>query len=143
MFKLDGNVIQLDAPFDYNGTSYPANWLRLSSPEEREALGITEEPDFIYLDQRFYDYDNQPRDLAELKTAYLAALKRTVKGILQDTDWVVLRKLETGADIPSEILAFRNDVREKNLQAEAELVGASDTPALKEVVDGLPWYLYT
>lgn len=142
MFKLDGNVIHLDMPFQHNGTSYPSNWLRLSLPEERQALGITEEPDVVFLDQRFYDRENQPKDLADVKAACLGALKQRVKGILQETDWAVLRKIETGADIPAEILAFRNDVRAKNLQSEAGLIGASDIQALKEVVDGLPWHLY-
>jgi len=46
MFLLDGTPLPLDTPFrDAAGNSYPANWLRLTSLEEKQAIGITEVPD--------------------------------------------------------------------------------------------------
>lgn len=55
MFLLNGQQLQIDTPFEINGTCYPANWLRLTSIEEKNAVGITEVPDVseIY-DDRFY-----------------------------------------------------------------------------------------
>lgn len=55
MFKHNNTPIPLDTPFTINGTSYPANWLRLTSTAEKEAVGITEVPDetTVY-DDRFY-----------------------------------------------------------------------------------------
>jgi hypothetical protein len=46
MFLLNGVPLPLDTPFrDASGNSYPANWLRLTSLEEKQAIGITEVPD--------------------------------------------------------------------------------------------------
>jgi len=55
MFKHNDTVIPLDTPFTIDGTSYPANWLRLTSLEEKNAVGITEVPDVTETyDSRFY-----------------------------------------------------------------------------------------
>ena len=54
MFQLNGNPISLDTAFTLDGTSYPANWIRLASPAERTAIGITEVADPATWDDRFY-----------------------------------------------------------------------------------------
>lgn len=55
MFKHNNQTIPLDTPFTIDGTSYPANWLRLTSLEEKNAVGITEVPDVTETyDSRFY-----------------------------------------------------------------------------------------
>ena len=54
MFQLNGNPISLDTAFNLDGTSYPANWIRLASPAERTALGITEVAEPATWDDRFY-----------------------------------------------------------------------------------------
>jgi len=46
MFLLNGVALPLDTPFkDAAGNSYPANWLRLTTIHEKNAIGITEVPD--------------------------------------------------------------------------------------------------
>ena len=43
-FKLNGKTLKIDVPFtDANGTKYRASWLRLTTLEEKEAIGIVEE----------------------------------------------------------------------------------------------------
>ncbi len=55
MFLLNGNPLPLDTPFTIDGTSYPANWLRLTSIAEKNAVGITEVEDTqVTYDDRFY-----------------------------------------------------------------------------------------
>ena len=55
MFLLNGSPLPLDTPFTIDGTSYPANWLRLTSIEEKNAVGITEVADVTTTyDDRFY-----------------------------------------------------------------------------------------
>ena len=41
-FLLDGKPLAVDVAFSHNDINYPANWLRLSSPQEKKDLGITE-----------------------------------------------------------------------------------------------------
>ena len=43
MFLLNEQPLPLDTPFkDADGNSYPANWLRLTTIQEKNAIGITE-----------------------------------------------------------------------------------------------------
>jgi hypothetical protein len=60
MFKHNDTVIPLDTPFTIDGTSYPANWLRLTSLAEKQAVGITEVADVTttYDDRFFWSADN-------------------------------------------------------------------------------------
>ena len=54
-FQLsDGTGIPVDAPFTIGTTNYPANWLRLSTAEEKTAAGIIEVADPKVYDSRFY-----------------------------------------------------------------------------------------
>lgn len=46
MFMLNGSPLPIDMPFkDAAGNSYPANWLRLTTLAEKQAIGITEVPE--------------------------------------------------------------------------------------------------
>ena len=55
MFLHNNAPIPLDTPFTIDGTSYPANWLRLTSLAEKQAVGITEVADVTTTyDDRFY-----------------------------------------------------------------------------------------
>jgi hypothetical protein len=47
MFIFDGKPLSPDVAFTdpATGVQYPANWLRLSTLEEKEAIGITEQAD--------------------------------------------------------------------------------------------------
>ena len=56
MLTLNGRTLNPDEGFQHEGTSYPQNWLRLTSLEEKQAIGITEEFDVVapWYDQRFY-----------------------------------------------------------------------------------------
>ena len=60
-FKLNGNPLAVDVPFTVgtgeDAINYPANWLRLSTAEEKTAIGITEVADDPVYDQRFYKTD--------------------------------------------------------------------------------------
>jgi hypothetical protein len=54
MFLINGQPLAVDTAFTHNEISYPANWLRLASAEEKAAIGITEVPDPVRADDRFY-----------------------------------------------------------------------------------------
>jgi len=60
-FQLNGQTISLDVAFTHGGIQYPANWIRLASPEERAAIGLTEVADPEAYDQRFYWGPNNPK----------------------------------------------------------------------------------
>ena len=104
MFVLNGSPLPLDVPFEANGTLFPANWLRLATSDERTAVGITEEPDPPYYDQRFYwGYTASgtliPKDRGVLISGWVDQTRQTANTILFPTDWMVVREIDNGAPI--------------------------------------------
>jgi len=72
-YQLNGNPLPLDVAFKTSdGTQYPANWLRLSSAEEKTAIGITEVADAVNYDNRFYKSDGTPKSLVDVDATYEA-----------------------------------------------------------------------
>ena len=66
MFLLNNQPLAVDTPFTANDISYPANWLRLSSAEEKLAIGITEVADEdTSFDNRFYWSKDLPKALED------------------------------------------------------------------------------
>ena len=53
-FKLNGKTLPIDRGFTHNDIQYPRNWLRLSTQEDKDALGITWEADPVRYDDRYY-----------------------------------------------------------------------------------------
>ena len=116
MFVLNGRPLSLDRPFEANGTLYPANWLRLASPAERAAIGITEVPDEPGYDQRFYwgwttSGTLIPKDHAGLVTTWNNTTRYTANTLLSPTDWAVVREVDNGTPVASGLKAWRQEIR--------------------------------
>ena len=70
-FQLsDGTGIPVDVPFTIGTINYPANWLRLSTAEEKTALGIIEVEDPKVYDNRFYWNDGSAKELDDVNATY-------------------------------------------------------------------------
>ena len=141
MFLLNGQPLQLDTPFEVNGTSYPANWLRLTSLEEKQAIGITEVADETpaYYDDRFYWGVDNPKDLTDLKKNWTAQVKDTANKLLAQTDWMVIRKAERNVDIPEATATYRASVITECTRLVTAIEACADVPALIEVVTTQNW----
>ena len=147
MFILDGQILNPDIPFEHDGIQYPANWLRLATPEDRQAIGITEVPDYPRPDDRFYwvtqnpdgTYTAIPKDLAGLKTTWCAQVDATAYSILLPSDWMVVRRAEDGAAIPTEWTTYRASVRTYAQTAKTNLNAAVDIDAFIAVATNLAW----
>ena len=72
-----------------------------------------------------------------LKTRLIRTIKQQAAGILQDTDWYIVRKADAGTAVPSSITTHRAAVRTKAAEMETKITNASDTPALQTL------YTYT
>ena len=66
-----------------------------------------------------------------LKYYLIETVKKQAAGILQDTDWYVIRKADAGTAVPSAITTHRAAVRTKAASMETAITNASDTPALE------------
>ena len=152
-FKLDDKPLAVDVAFSHNGINYPANWLRLSTKEEKEAIGITEVADDPVYDSRFYwgdgtakvldDADAKDKDGNLLKDengnqvitlgvkSVLKAQEKVNAGtLLAKYDWYVVRKAEKSTEIPSSVSTYRDGVRTACDTREKEIDACADTAAL-------------
>ena len=72
-----------------------------------------------------------------LKTVLIRIIKQQAAGILQDTDWYIVRKADASTAVPSSITTHRAAVRTKAAEMETAITNASNTPALQTL------YTYT
>ena len=134
-FKLDGKPLAVDVAFTTSdGTQYPANWLRLTTKAEKEAIGITELADDPVYDGRFYNGDGSAKTLDDVnakdqegnlvkdengnqvvtlgvKSVLKAQEKDLANSLLAKYDWYVVRKAETSKAIPTAIKTYRTAIR--------------------------------
>ena len=153
-FLLDGKPLAVDVAFTTsNGTQYPANWLRLTTKAEKEAIGITEVADAPTYDSRFYWNDGTAKALDDVnakdekgnllkdengdqvvilgvKSVLKSKEKETAGGLLAPYDWYVVRKVEKSTAIPTAISTFRDAVRTACDTREKEIDACADTAAL-------------
>lgn len=134
-FKLDNKSLPIDVAFTSNGVNYPANWLRLTTLDEKKAIGITEVSDSPTYDQRFYWSPAKAKALAGLKTDWITQQKRIASTLLSPYDWYIIRKLEEGTDIPGAVSKYRDDVRTACAARETQINAVIDVTALKNLVD--------
>ena len=144
MFVLDGKPLALDVPFEANGTLYPANWLRLATPDERAAIGITEEPDPPVYDQRFYwGYTASgtliPKDHGVLVSGWVDQTRQTANTILFPTDWMAVREVDNGVPMSSGVKAWRQETREA---CEVKVYIIRDTDTTDELASYITGPLY-
>ena len=152
-FKLNGNPLAVDVAFSHNDINYPANWLRLSTADEKTALGITEVADDPVYDGRFYWGDGTAKALDDVnatdengdllkdengdqvvtlgvKSVLKAQEKVTAGSLLARYDWYVVRKAEKSTAIPTAITTYRDGVRTACTTRETEITNCADTAAL-------------
>jgi hypothetical protein len=118
MFLLDGKTLTVDTAFTHNGIQYPANWLRHTTLEEKQAIGITEVAEQQRPDDRFYwvadsndgTYNAIPKDLDVLKETNTSQVQQTAYTLLAPSDWQVIRKYERDIAIDANTATFRADV---------------------------------
>jgi len=154
MFLLNGNPLPIDTQFEVNGTTYPQNWLRLTSIEEKNAIGITEVADPETWDDRFYWGVNNPKQLDNitvtpeegepyvqhgLKHQWIAQVKDTANKLLAQTDWMVIRKVERSVDVPADTTTYRQGVIAECTRLVEAIAGSADVPALIIIVTTQDW----
>ena len=73
--------------------------------------------------------------VAGLKTTLITTVKQQAAGILQDTDWYIVRKADAGTAVPSAITTHRAAVRTKSGEMETAIDNASDVDALASLYE--------
>ena len=153
-FLLNGKPLAVDVPFTVGDVNYPANWLRLSSAQEKKDLGITEVADAPTYDSRFYWGDGTAKALDDVnevdenndpvldkngnqvvtlgvKSVLKAQEKVTAGSLLAKYDWYVVRNAEKSTAIPTDIATYRDDVRTASGTIETAINACADLDAFK------------
>jgi hypothetical protein len=139
MFLLNNQPLQIDTAFSHNGVNYPQNWLRLATPQDRAAIGITEAAEPAWYDDRFYWGVDNPKDLDGLKTQWTDQVKDTASKLLAATDWMVIRKVERNIDIPAETVTYRAAVLAECDRLTTAIAAASNVEDLITAVTNQSW----
>lgn len=136
MLILDGKTLQYDRAFTHNGMSYPANWLRLTTLEEKQRIGITEVPDPVRQtwDQRFYWGVDNPKDHTGLVDLWVSKVKEIAGSLLAPSDWYVTRNAENGSAIPQDVLDRRAEIRTYSNTKETAIRATTTTAELAAYV---------
>jgi len=152
--KREGRVWQ-----DNNGIKYPAQWWGRTTQEEKEAVGLVWVDDPVPYDNRFYWSADLPKAIDDvnavdddgnaildedgvqviirgLKWNAVQQTKTTAAGLLQPTDWMVIKAAEV-ADytVPSEVTTYRAAVRTASNTIETAINGAADHAAFMALYD--------
>ena len=156
MLQLDGKTLQYDRAFTHNGAQYPANWLRLTTLEEKQAIGIVEVADPAGVgswDQRFYWGVDNPKQLNDeaildedgndtgevqtgLKTLWKQKQNEIAASLLAPSDWRVVKASEvTDYTVETEWTTYRAAVRTACNTRQTEIAACVDVAALKELID--------
>jgi len=157
MFTVSGQTIKYDRAWTHpdTGVQYPANWLRLTSLAEKQAVGLVEvttSPDQVY-DQRFYWNSSTPKQLNDeaildedgndtgkvqtgLKTLWKSKQNEIAASLLAPSDWRIIKAKETGTNIPSVWKTYRAAIRTACNTRQIEIDACADVPALKELLFG-------
>ena len=127
--------------FTLGDIQYPANFLNLSSAEEKIEAGLVEvtvvgspsDERYYWVSQDLKDgvltYVNTPKDLAGLKESSVSQLNATAYSLLFPSDWMVIRAAE-GTPMTPEWITYRSDVRTKANTARSEINMAFDVESL-------------
>lgn len=121
--QSENKYIQEGIAFIIGGIQYAANWLNLSTPAEKTALGLeevvaTNSPanDKFYwvsdsLNGASLTYTNTPKDVDVCKSNQVSATNATAYSILLPSDWMATKAFETGTTVAAAWSTWRASIR--------------------------------
>ena len=141
-----------------DGIQHPTSWGRWSDSEKTAAGLVWVDPPASF-DNRFFWDANTPKALDDvnavdddgnaildedgnqlvtlgLKSQWKATIKRQAGGLLEPTDWMVIKASEvSGYSVPSATLTYRAAVRTASNTIESAIDGAADHTAFMALFD--------
>jgi hypothetical protein len=147
----DGQYINEGTAFTIGDIQYPANWLNLSTPEQKIEIGLeeviaTNSPanDQYYwvsqtLNQATLTYVNIPKDLTTVKGNCINLLTTAAYNYLFPSDWMVVKSVETSTPMNPDWNSWRASIRATADQTRTALTGAADIPAVELIMNTVNW----
>ena len=153
-YYIGSRALPMDRPWTAdNGTQYPANWLRLSTTADRDAIGVSWGADDPVYDQRFYwsptlakqlndkpAVDEDGKDLGYtqtgLKTQWKATQNDIAGSLIAPSDWRIIKAKETSTNIPTAWKTYRAAIRTSCNTRQTEIDACKTVDELKELLFG-------
>ena len=126
----EGRALPLDKAFSHNSISFPANWLRVSTPADKEAQGISwvtpEEPPVV----------RAPLDRE--KSDGIVRAKDTAGKLLAQSDWMVVASVERSRVVADEWAEYRATVIAEADRLESQYSTAESYEAIDAIQQNWP-----
>jgi hypothetical protein len=147
----DGQYIYEGNQFTIGGIEYPANWLNLSTSEEKSAIGLeeviaTNSPanDQYYwvsteLNGASLTYVNTPKDLTTVKSNSLNQVNNIAYSLLFPSDWMVVKSVETSTPINPDWNTWRASIRATADSTRTAITAAQDVDAVATIMGNIQW----
>ena len=120
----------MDKAFSHNNISFPANWLRVSTPADKEAQGISwvtpEEPPVVRA------------PLEREKADGIARAKDTAGKMLAQSDWMVIASVERSRVVADDWAEYRAAVIAEADRLEGQYGAAESYEAIDAIVQNWP-----
>jgi 1,2-phenylacetyl-CoA epoxidase PaaB subunit len=132
--------------FTIEDIQYSNNWVNLSTPEEKQAIGMV---DVVYgarPDDKYYwvtesapviannvveiNYTSTAKDLADLKKTAISQVNAQAYSLLAPTDYMSIKALETGNAMPDAWKIWRESIRTSALNAKNAINTSTDIDSL-------------
>ena len=147
----DGQYIYAGNQFTIDGVEYPSNWLNLSTEEQKAEIGLeeviaTNQPasDVYYwvsteLDKASLTYVNTPKDLDTVESNSVSQINQTAYSILLPSDWMVVKSVETGTQVPAEWNTWRESIRTTADTSRTAVASAVDVDEVQTIMGSITW----
>lgn len=147
----DGQYINEGTAFTISDVQYPANWLNLSTPEEKASIGLeevvaTNSPgnDQYYwvstqLSGATLTYINTPKDLTSVQESAISTINSTAYSILFPSDWMVVKAFEVGTPINPTWNSYRASVRSTADSTRIAIANATDVDTVASIMGSIVW----
>ena len=126
----EGRTLPMDKAFSHNNISFPANWLRVSTPDDKEAQGISwvtpEEPPVVRA-----PLEREKRD-------GIARAKDTAGKLLAQSDWMVIASVERSRVVADDWAEYRAAVIAEADRLEGQYSTAESYEAIDAIVQNWP-----
>lgn len=114
--------------FEFSNGKAIRKWGK-ATPKQLEDVNATDEDGEPVLQ------DGKQVVIKGLKSQKISMIKSQSAGLLQSSDWYVVRKSETGKEIPANIETFRTAVRTKSNEMEAMITACNSVDELKSLFE--------
>ena len=125
-----GRALPMDKSFSHNGKDFGATWLRLSTPEQKEAEGISwetpVEPPVVRA------------PLERERSDGVARAKDTANKMLAGSDWQVIASVERSRPVPEDVSQYRADIVAECARLEEQFSTAESYEAIDAIKQNWP-----